>query len=174
MFLLLFSHRLFLNKPFLFCVLHLIFLFRLKFSFKKKKKKKHKMTVCVKSDEAISLKSQNRNNGVNISRPSFMITDILSKAADKQNQRNHLMHLTDKYSSVNNSNLALNHGFGMTMPQRLDGQNKHDFYDSDADDFHGSDDVDGSSVGSGGEYFFLFFFFNNIFVLRRNCFFLWN
>lgn len=116
------------------------------------------MTVCAKSDETLSMKStQNRNSVVvAMNRPSFMITDILSKAADRENHREHLTHLNEKFATTANAHnataMALNRGFGMLMPQRLDtAQSKHDCYDSDGDEFHGSDDVDGSSVGSGGE-----------------------
>lgn len=122
------------------------------------------MTVCAKSDETLSMKStQNRNSAVvAMNRPSFMITDILSKAADRDNNhREHLTQLNEKFGASANSHnaaaaaaaaMALNRGFGMLMPQRLDTtQSKHDYYDSDGDEFHGSDDVDGSSVGSGGE-----------------------
>lgn len=120
------------------------------------------MTVCAKSDETLSMKStQNRNSAVvAMNRPSFMITDILSKAADRENHREHLTHLNEKFATSANSHnaaaaaaaMALNRGFGMLMPQRMDTtQSKHDYYDSDGDEFHGSDDVDGSSVGSGGE-----------------------
>lgn len=124
------------------------------------------MTVCAKSDETLSMKStQNRNSVVvAMNRPSFMITDILSKAVDRENHREHLTHLNEKFATSTNSHdtaaaaaaaaaaMALNRGFGMLMPQRMDtAQSKHDYYDSDGDEFHGSDDVDGSSVGSGGE-----------------------
>lgn len=126
------------------------------------------MTVCAKSDETLSMKStQNRNSVVvAMNRPSFMITDILSKAADREQHREHLTQLNEKFATAANSHsaaaaaMALNRGFGMLMPQRLDTtQTKHDYYDSDGDEFHGSDDVDGSSIGSGGECFCFFFFF---------------
>lgn len=121
------------------------------------------MTVCAKSDETtISMKStQNRNSAVvAMNRPSFMITDILSKAADRDGHREHLTHLNEKFATSANSHnvaaaaaaaMALNRGFGMLMPPRMDTTQSSKHYDSDDDEFRASDDVDSSSVSSGGE-----------------------
>lgn len=116
-------------------------------NFKRQLEIKKNMTICHKFDEAITMKSQNQSFIAN--RPSFMITDILSKAAvDKpvnmQEHSEHLKHL-ERFSAFSDGRLALHHGFGMmTHPS----QGKPTFYDSE-DDFHGSDDVDGGS--SDGE-----------------------
>lgn len=129
------------------------------------------MTICHKFDEAITMKSQNQSFIAN--RPSFMITDILSKAAvDKpvnmQEHSEHLKHL-ERFSAFSDGRLALHHGFGMmTHPS----QGKPTFYDSE-DDFHGSDDVDGGS--SDGEQrvnlFMIFVKCDNFFGARKNLFF---
>lgn len=100
-----------------------------------------RMTVCGKSNEKNNMNAQSRNLVSN--RPSFMITDILSKAADEKaplsQSSEYLQHL-ERFS-------AMNHGFGMMIPPQMQGsQRKDTFCDSDDDDFHGSDDADGQST----------------------------
>lgn len=99
------------------------------------------MTVCGKSNENSNMNVQSRNLVSN--RPSFMITDILSKAVDDKTSTaasaEYLQHL-ERFS-------AMNHGFGMMIPPQMQGsQRKDTFCDSDDDDFHGSDDADGQST----------------------------
>lgn len=96
------------------------------------------MTVCGKSNENGSPNAvQSRHLVAN--RPSFMITDILSKAAvDKvstSQSSEYLQHL-ERFS-------AMNHGFGMMIPPQ--NQTKNAFCDSDDDDL-GSDDADAQST----------------------------
>lgn len=84
-----------------------------------------------------------------------MITDILSKAAvDKpssdQQHAEHLKHL-ERFSALSDSRAA---SLGMMMPP----QGKRAFYDSDDDDFHGSDDIDGGSSDGELSNHFLFLF----------------
>lgn len=98
------------------------------------------MTVCGKSNENSNMNAQSRNLVAN--RPSFMITDILSKAAvektpSAQNSE-YLQHL-ERFS-------AMNHGFGMMIPGQMPTTQRKDTFDSDDDDFHGSDDADGQST----------------------------
>lgn len=98
------------------------------------------MTVFVKQDES----SVKLSNSVSTNKPSFLITDILAKAVDNHSAADHLKNL-EQFSTVNGTALALNHAFGMQSKQ-------NNYYDSDADDFHGSDDADGnSSVASNGK-----------------------
>lgn len=96
------------------------------------------MTVCGKSNENNNMNAEQSRNLV-ANRPSFMITDILSKAAvDKAPiaQNTEYLHHLERFS-------AMNHGFMMALPQN---QRKETFCDSDDDDFHGSDDADGQST----------------------------
>lgn len=108
------------------------------------------MTVCGKSNENTKMNVQSRNLVSN--RPSFMITDILSKTSDDKapvasHSAQYLQHL-ERFS-------AMNHGFGMMipsmMPMQEQSQRNQKFCDSDDDDgddddFHGSDDADGHST----------------------------
>lgn len=111
------------------------------------------MTVCGKSNENSNMNAQSRNLVAN--RPSFMITDILSKAAavekaPQTQQSEYLQHL-ERFS-------ALNHGFGMMMPGKMPtAERKDTFCDSDDDDFHGSDDADGHSTDGSNRKFEFFF-----------------
>lgn len=110
------------------------------------------MTVCGKSNENTKMNVQSRNLVSN--RPSFMITDILSKTNDDKAPSAHsaqyLQHL-ERFS-------AMNHGFGMMIPSMMPMQEQtrnQTFCDSDDDDdFHASDDADGQSTdGSNRKYF---------------------
>lgn len=142
------------------------------------------MTVCGKATETTNMNSPNRNlNSVN--RPSFMITDILSKSSvDKALTTSHseyLQHL-ERFSAMNGNRFGLNHGFGMPLPLPVNmdaADRKNNYCESDDDDFHGSDDVDGHSSddGSNSEYqinsflsifVFFFIFFGNGFFCCEN------
>lgn len=101
------------------------------------------------------MNAQSRNLVAN--RPSFMITDILSKAAVEKaptaQTTEYLQHL-ERFS-------AMNH-FGMMIPQPNQVPQRKDFCESDDDDFHGSDDADGQST-DGSNRKFSFDFFRSIF-----------
>lgn len=120
------------------------------------------MTVCGKSNESSNMNAQSRNLVAN--RPSFMITDILSKAAVERTpmaqSSEYLQHL-ERFS-------AMNHGFGMMMPEKIQTtERKNTFCDSDDDDFHGSDDADGQSDDGSNREFYINFFLplqNNFFL----------
>lgn len=113
------------------------------------------MTVCGKSNENNSnMNAQSRNLVAN--RPSFMITDILSKAAVEKapttaQNTEYLQHL-ERFSAMNH------HAFGMMMPGQMPTAERKDtsFCDSDDDDFHGSDDVDGQSTDGSNRKFWIF------------------
>lgn len=125
------------------------------------------MTVCGKSNETTKMSSSNGNlNSVN--RPSFMITDILSKSAAAAGKEmsapstEYLQHL-QRFSAMNGNRF----GFGMPLPGNLDvsQQKNNNFCESDDE----SDDVDGQSSddGSNSKYFHLFF----IQFVCADCFF---
>lgn len=116
------------------------------------------MTVCGKSNENTKMNVSSRNLVSN--RPSFMITDILSKASDEKaptaaQSAQYLQHL-ERFS-------AMNHGFGMMIPPMMPMQKptgNQAFCDSDDDDdFHGSDDADGQSTDGSNRKFHLNSFF---------------
>lgn len=116
------------------------------------------MTVCgPKEIEATTMNTPTRNSAVN--RPSFMITDILSNAANEKiplpplATHNYLEHLK-RFS-------AMEHEYRMQMPTG-DPQRAKEFCDSDDEDFHGSDDGAPSSDGSNREYFFRISFYGRV------------
>lgn len=107
------------------------------------------MTVCgPKAVESNTMNTSSRNTVA--SRPSFMITDILSSAsADKLPMQplatNYLEHLK-RFS-------AMEHEYRMQMPTA---EQRKEFCDSDDDDFHGSDDGEArSSDGSNRKCFLI-------------------
>lgn len=121
------------------------------------------MTVCGKSKENSNMNVQSRNLVAN--RPSFMITDILSKAVNDKAptapSAEYLQHL-ERFS-------AMNH-FGMMIPPPNQIPQRKDFCDSDDDDFHGSDDADDQSTdGSNRKFYFYFFIFHLNSVLSSKC-----
>lgn len=129
------------------------------------------MTVCGKSNETTNMSSPNGNlNSVN--RPSFMITDILSKSAAAAGKElnapstEYLQHL-QRFSAMNGNRF----GFGMPLPGNLDvsQQKNNNFCESDDE----SDDVDGQSSddGSNSKYFRLLFVSLCLFHLFSLCFF---
>lgn len=110
------------------------------------------MTVYGKQED-MSLKSINRSgisggSSGNVSRPGFMITDILALAANKQQNQEQLYQLQC-------AKLIGNAKDDMRM-ERINEQNKRNTncYDSDMDDYNGGEyDADGdSSICSNGEY----------------------
>lgn len=126
------------------------------------------MTVCGKSNENTKMNVQSRNLVSN--RPSFMITDILSKASDDKtpnpaHSAQYLQHL-ERFS-------AMNHGFGMMIPPMMPMQEpprNQTFCDSDDDDFHGSDDADGQSTDGSNRKCFLFEYLNDFFEKKITFF----
>lgn len=106
------------------------------------------MTVCGKSNENNNMNLQSRSLVGN--RPSFMITDILSKAAVEKSPAAH----TSEYLQHLERFSAMNAGFGMMIPPQMqESQRKNAFCDSDDDDFHGSDDADGQSTDGSNRKF---------------------